>query len=691
MFEKAKPVWLKNRENEVHLRLELKEIFTYREGEYLMKIATSGVYRLLVNGRFVSYGPARAGKGYFRLDTVRLDRYLSTGTNTVIIEVCGYNSTAFSIQCQPSFIQAEITCNGKPIRWSGDHFTARVNPYYVRKVSRYSFQRPMLECYDFHTTANQDPFYLDPYFRGEPLCVTDAKKIIERGSPYPEFERSGALPIFRGNAKYIPDADILYDRAKTDVGSLLTGFTVDELESNPAGECQHYEYIPNDIPISGTISEGEYEVYKMRHNSAGFIRVKLFCRTDVTLYILWDEILSEGRRVNFMRCGDTCNASRVDLCVGHHEFVFLEPYVMQYLLLHAAKGNCTIEDVGMIEYKHPPVEYARSSNDPELGLIADTAVETFRQNVIDIFMDCPSRERAGWLCDGFFMGRTEHFLTGKNEVEHDFLENFLHEESYEALPDGMIPGVYPADCRNGMYLPTWAMWFVLQLKAYTDETADTSLCDSFRNKVGRLLDFFKGYENSDGLLEKLDNWIFVEWSGANDLVLDVNYPVNMLYFATLEAAGALYGDGSLVKKAAELKKKILEKSFNGEYFTDRAKYTENGCVNTGEISEAAQYYAFYFGIAHPESHPELFKKLVENFGPCGVENAKAAGLIPSAPFMGYQMRLELLKRIGDTERIHRDVKAMCGPMQKLTGTFWEHANCSHSCSHGFMSNVIRYI
>ncbi|WP_289490291.1 hypothetical protein, partial [Klebsiella pneumoniae] len=49
-----------------------------------------------------------------------------------------------------------------------------------------------------------------------------------------------------------------------------------------------------------------------------------------------------------------------------------------------------------------------------LQKIYDATVSTFRQNSTDIFMDCPSRERAGWLCDSFFTARVEKELTGES-------------------------------------------------------------------------------------------------------------------------------------------------------------------------------------------------------------------------------------------------------------------------------------
>lgn len=101
----------------------------------------------------------------------------------------------------------------------------------------------------------------------------------------------------------------------------------------------------------------------------------------------------------------------------------------------------------MIEYKHPSVDFSLPivEKDPELKLIFEAALETYRQNAVDIFMDCPSRERAGWLCDSFFTARVEKLLTGKSLIEKSFLENFLHEDKYEHLPEGMLPMCYPAD------------------------------------------------------------------------------------------------------------------------------------------------------------------------------------------------------------------------------------------------------
>jgi alpha-L-rhamnosidase len=182
-------------------------------------------------------------------------------------------------------------------------------------------------------------------------------------------------------------------------------------------------------------------------------------------------------------------------------------------------------------------------------------------------MDCPGRERAGWLCDSFFTARVEKCLTNTSNIETNFLENFLLPNKYDYLPDGMFPMCYPADHMDGIYIPNWAMWLVIELEDYLARTGNLKMINDFKVKVYKLIDFFGTYENADGLIEKLEKWVFVEWSKANELTQDVSYPTNMLYSAMLSAAGKIYHDEELLQKAEAIKNTIRQKSFNGKFFT----------------------------------------------------------------------------------------------------------------------------
>lgn len=60
----------------------------------------------------------------------------------------------------------------------------------------------------------------------------------------------------------------------------------------------------------------------------------------------------------------------------------------------------------------------------KLNEIYKAALQTFRQNTVDVFMDCPSRERAGWLCDSYFTAIMEKEFTGYSCGSAQFLREF---------------------------------------------------------------------------------------------------------------------------------------------------------------------------------------------------------------------------------------------------------------------------
>lgn len=192
LFELAKPVWLQGKAEEIHIRAQFRAVFRCEEEEVkkaVCRVATSGIYNLFVNGRFVAYGPARAGKNHFRMDAVSIEPFIKKGVNVIALEVAGYYVNSYYLQCQPSFVQAEVLCGERVVcHTGGTDFIARINPYAVRKVMRYSFQRPMMEAYRYG--GEEDGFMCAPDYSGEvfPQEIVEDKKIIERLAPYPEYE-----------------------------------------------------------------------------------------------------------------------------------------------------------------------------------------------------------------------------------------------------------------------------------------------------------------------------------------------------------------------------------------------------------------------------------------------------------------------------------------------------------------------
>jgi alpha-L-rhamnosidase len=236
------------------------------------------------------------------------------------------------------------------------------------------------------------------------------------------------------------------------------------------------------------------------------------------------------------------------------------------------------------------------------------------------------------------------------------------------------------------------MWFVLELEEYLFRSGDRELVDNAKQRVYELVDYFKPFLNEDGLLEGLTRWVFVEWSAANSFVQDVNYPSNMLYAKMLEVAGRLYDDPALTEQATQVRKAIIKQSFDGEFFVDNAVRGKGGKLElTRNRTETCQYYAFYLGTATPESHPELWVKMLDKFGAVRSTNNEYPEIHPSNAFIGNYLRMELLSQAGRTKQILDENRSFYLPMVDKTGTLWENMTDHASCNHGFAAHIARVL
>ncbi len=629
-FEKGVPVWAKGREKERNLNLAFRQTFELKQHKRaFIRIAASSNYRLRINGRFVAHGPCVAAHGFYRVDCYDVQKFLHRGCNIIAIEVAGYNEKSYYLLDQPSFLQAELEVDGKIVAATGDELLAYELGQRKADVPRLSFQRPSIEHYTF--APDHKEWATSLTWRGvEPveLTVQEHKNLIKRRVPYPDYT--------------VHEATVMGDN-------------------------------PN--------------IFKFRCNSTGFVGLELTVSEPTRLKLMFDELRnadgSVGRHAQFD------GRMFYDLQPGNYRVESFEPYTMQYLEVITLEGACSVNRVYMRDYCNSDVARARFESDNEvLNRLFEAARETYRQNALDIFMDCPSRERAGWLCDSYFTARAAFDLSGNTRLEHNFIENYLLPDEFGDIDKGMLPMCYPADHWNHNYIPNWAMWFVLQLEEYLYRSGDRATIDQARSRVYDLVDYFKPYLNSDGLLEKLPKWIFVEWSAANRFVQDVNYPTNMLYAAMLDVVARLYDDPSLAAQAEAVREVIRRESFDGEFFVDNAVRNADGqLIPTDNHTETCQYYAFYLGVATPESHPALWRRMRDEFGPARKEHNPYPDVPFSNAFIGNYLRLELLSREGLSQQILDESIAEYTKMVELTGTLWEHLSPTASCNHGFASHL----
>jgi alpha-L-rhamnosidase len=702
-FLHAHPVWPKGVELEKNILVGFRAVVHGPlDGAVVLRIAASTIYRCFVNGEFCGYGPARAGHGYYRVDEWDIGELIRPGKNVVAIEVAGYNVNSYYVLDQPSFLQAEVRAGVSVVAATGgtSHlFQAVILRERVRKVQRYSFQRPFSEVYRLQPQHQEWRTTTTARVDHVPCKSVAPKKLLPRNVPNPLFYlRQPDWRVSEGRVETGFEPETIWkDRSLTEIGPTLKGFPEKDLDVIPSIELQTVKTFPSSTTrrrcnAQEVLSLGEksYTIVDLGTNLTGFIGAEVICKKSVRLFFTFDEILTDGD-VDFKRL-KCVNIVLYELEPGTYHVESFEPYTLRYLKLIVLSGECDVKSIYLREYANPNVERAHfAASDDRLNQLFAAGRETYRQNALDLFTDCPSRERAGWLCDSYFTAQAAQALAGDTVEERNFLENFLLPESFPSLPKGMLPMCYPADHIDGNFIPNWGMWFVIQVEDYLRRSGDRALVEALRPRVLELAQYFQAFKNEDGLLEKLKGWVFVEWSDANKFVQDVNYPTNMLYAASLQAVGAMYSIPGLKEEAEKIRRVILKQSFDGDFFVDNA-IRENGKLSvTRNRSEICQYSAFYFGVVTPESHPALWQNVRDHLGPRRTDTGAFPEVHEANAFIGNVMRLELLSRVGLAQQILDESISSLLYMADRTGTLWENVETSGSCDHGFASHIVRLL
>lgn len=610
-----------------------------------LKVSAVDFYQVFADGKLVSFGPPRTASGFSRIKVISLNN-----PKTITIRVNYYGLETYACDLTSPFFGAEILSKGKVV-YSTTDFLCKDLPCKKDDVPKYSYQHGFLEVYDLKTQGEN----ILPTCQVEaPIILSEEGDNCDYTAYYPSLIKEGE---FLG-----------FDQVKTPWWKNEFPTTKFSVQNDFIDEIQTgYKVID----------------YQLDCEKTGFIKLKISASSNAKVFIVFEEILPDGKWVfGRSNCYDFISIETN----ADTDFISLEPYSFKHIKI-IYKGDAKF-GLSVVAVQNDKLSADFKCGDEELNLIYSSAKESFCQNVFDNFTDCPSRERAGWLCDSFFMAKAERYFTSSNDIEQNFLENFII-GSYDEIPDGMLPKCFPAEHKDKVYIPNWAMWFVLELKDYLIRTGDRTLIDSAKQKVYALLGFFDKFVNEDGLLENLTSWVFVDYSDSNThpYLAGVNYPSNMLYAYMLDAVDYLYSDEKLKLRAQNMRKVIINQSFDGEFFVENAVRKDGKLeLCRDHITEACQYYALFTGLYNEKSFTDRVKG---GLGP--LNKVDFPFVSRSTGFVGVYLRLLWLDSIGESGRVLDEIKAYFLPMAQKTGTLWEYDSPMASCNHGFASIVAMLI
>jgi hypothetical protein len=337
-------------------------------------------------------------------------------------------------------------------------------------------------------------------------------------------------------------------------------------------------------------------------------------------------------------------------------------------------------------------------SDENINRLYAAAKKTLLLNTLDIFMDCPERERGGWLCDSLWTARAAALMLSDSRVEREFIENFLLTPA-DGMFHGFFPEVYPAlkpDYRGMTGITTWSLWLGCEICEYIRRTGDIAFRDEYAPRVEAFVKGTQDFIGKSGLLENLP-WLFIDWSQSNDGANNqpVSSAANALYSYMLCELGKTFARSDWTAEGERVRA-VLRRGVMGngqacdvKYIPDSFDVDANGGLHAkGYHSEAAMYTSLWCGLFTPAESPLLAQTVRDKMGPAPLF-AKDPMVGGSQLFIGLCIRLDMLARQGYHDKSFEDMLAIYQPqLREGPGTLWENqAIDTSSRCHGFTAHA----
>ncbi len=481
---------------------------------FIIHVSADNRYKLYINGKLASLGPARGDMYYWNFETVDLARYLQPGINTIAAKVWneGRLRPEAQISWQTGFILqgnagAECMVNTNEswkctIDSSYAPFTKNdAIGYYVAGPGEFKDMRKSMTGWirsEFNDAAWQKA-RLAFWRGGSPKGLSDAFGWMLVPSPIPPMElTSERLQSTRESSGVtVPDgfpamavpvtippnthATLLLDQG------YLTNAYLNMLFSNGKDASITLKYaealfVPAHSELYGTTSGG----YMGRDNINGKgnrneVKGKIFLGRK-------DSLVSDGTL--------------------HQEFTTLYWRTFRYILLTIdTKDDALMIDNIYGTFTGYPFQRLAGfeSDNPALQKILDIGWRTARLCALETYMDCPYYEQLQYIGDT----RIQALISLYNSGDERLVKNAINLMDHSRIAEGVTLSRHPSF--SPQIIPTFSLWYIGMLHDFWMYRPDSQFVKEKIGGTRQILGFFNRYQQTDGSLRNVPYWNFTDW------------------------------------------------------------------------------------------------------------------------------------------------------------------------------------
>ncbi|MCK6486734.1 MAG: family 78 glycoside hydrolase catalytic domain [Planctomycetes bacterium] len=674
-----------------------------------LRLATSDYYQCWLNGRWLGCGPARAAHGTLTIDTIALDG--CGDGNVVAIQVLWEGLFGWDHARGAPGLHLALERDGEPLA-----FTLLASGRSGRTFShRFSQQRGWNEDIDHRARAKGWPCgpwqerewqapvrrRRDPRVRLEPRDI----------SPLVHQLRRAEQVVFAGSCDpgaRTPHRPIYYEKV-AGMGDAADGRSASRLIQEEA--LRPAEAV--DVNLAAFTAGGTAELGPDRRGldrtvqldfgreTSGLFTFAVEAPAGTVLDLGWSEghwqrdlmgcWATSGQPDGSVPARELCDARQGlrHVCAGggveRIEALFTAAFRHLRLAVRLPRGSkarVRIHDLQVRTLGYPVArEGAFRCADADLNRIWDAAVATMENSIADVFMDCPGRERGGWLNDSYWMAIGMQALSADTACERRFLSLLAAPGSTRPYR-GMVSPVYPSDSalwRGGgqRAITGHGLFWLLQVERHLRLHGDAALRRAWRPAVEGVIAALARHRNRDGLLESPPWDTYLDWSryatGA------VQTGDNFLYALALERIGRIYRVPAWRSQGRATARAIDAAAW------DDGRGLWHDVPGQAATSAVISLVALWSGMAPPQRaerawaqlrplHPMTLDRPLFDY-----ETAMAR-----ANMVGLMYRFDHAGRIGDTQTLVRDLKeAVLPQLARGQSCIGEHMGHTASLCHGY--------
>lgn len=459
-------------------------------------VSADNRYKLYINGKVVSMGPARGDTYFWNYETIDIAPYLNTGKNTIAALV--WNEA----QYRP---EAQITVRTAFILQGESEKEEVLNTNETWKCVKNKGFQPI-------------PGYFFAASKGQLVDLSQTVKGDWTATNFDDSSWATAAKLFDGKLKGMSDG-LAWQLVPSTLPQMeLTEQRILKLRSVSGMK------VPSTFPAKKTAVVVpanslvtlllDQTFYTNAYLTFNFSKGKGAGISIGYAETLYDQGTGDLRKSNRNDIEGKKFVGRIDSLLAdgsdNQSFTTLNYRSYRYIKLIVQTKNepLIIDDIYGTFTGYPFKEnYTFNSDNPEIKQILDIGWRTARVNAMETYMDCPYYEQLQYIGDTRIQAMISYYNSGDDRLA----KNALTLMDHSRLAEGVTMSRYPT--HSTQIISTFSMWYIGMLHDYWRYRPDANFLKDKLTGQRAILEFFAKYQQEDGSLKDLPYWRFVDWVG----------------------------------------------------------------------------------------------------------------------------------------------------------------------------------